>query len=357
MSSEVHQKFMHHALKLAEKGMFSCKPNPRVGCVIVKDNKIIGEGWHTKSGEDHAEIIAIRQASEAAQDATVYISLEPCTHEGRTPPCVDALVKARVKEVVFSIVDSNPKVSGQSVGILEANGIKTTQGVLEDEARDLNTGFHQRMILGKPYIRTKIAASIDGRMALSNGKSQWITCKESRQDVQQWRARSCAVLTSNKTVLIDDPSMNVRLPDFDDGYQPSRIIVDSHLRTNGDEKIFKLRGDSIVYTLKDALGEARNNLVTVDADNDHVSLNQVFNDMAIKEFNEVLVEAGSQLNGSLLQEDLIDEIIIYLAPCVLGNDSKGMFDLPILSDLSDRFNFHFNSIDQVGTDLRIILKK
>jgi len=147
------------------------------------------------------------------------------------------------------------------------------------------------------------------------------------------------------------------LPDFDDGYQPSRIIIDSHLRTNGDEKIFKLRGESIVYTLKDALGEARNNLVTVDADNDHVSLNQVFNDMAIKEFNEVLVEAGSQLNGALLQEDLIDEIIIYLAPCVLGNDSKGMFDLPILSDLSDRFNFHFNSIDQVGTDLRIILKK
>ena len=149
MSSEVHQRFMHHALKLAEKGMFSCKPNPRVGCVIVKNNKIIGEGWHRKSGEDHAEIIAIREAEEAARDATVYISLEPCTHEGRTPPCVDALVKAKVKEVVLSIVDSNPKVSGQSVGILEANGIKTIQGILEDEARDLNMGFHQRMILKK----------------------------------------------------------------------------------------------------------------------------------------------------------------------------------------------------------------
>ena len=156
---------------------------------------------------------------------------------------------------------------------------------------------------------------------------------------------------------MDDPSMNVRLPDFDDDNQPSRIIVDSHLRTNGNEKIFKLRGESVVYTLKNAVGEARTNLVTVDTDSEHVSLKQVFNDMAIKEFNEVLVEAGSQLNGALLQKDLIDEIIIYLAPCVLGNDSKGMFDLPILSDLSDRFNFHFESIDQVGVDQRIILKK
>ena len=358
MNSEVHQKFMHHALKLAEKGMFSCKPNPRVGCVIVKDNKIIGEGWHRKSGEDHAEIIAIREAEEAAQDATVYISLEPCTHEGRTPPCVEALVKAKVKEVVFSIVDSNPKVSGQSVGILEANGIKTTQGILEDEARDLNMGFHQRMALGKPYVRTKIATSIDGRTALSNGKSLWITCKESRQDVQQWRARSCAILTSSTTVLMDDPSMNVRLPDFDDDNQPSRIIVDSHLRTNGNEKIFTLRGASTVYTLSDgAFGEERDNLVIVDTNNGHVSLKQVFNDMAIKEFNEILVEAGSQLNGALLQEDLVDEIILYMAPCVLGNGSQGMFDLPIFSDLSDRFNFHFESIEQVGTDLRIILKK
>ncbi|MDC0188664.1 bifunctional diaminohydroxyphosphoribosylaminopyrimidine deaminase/5-amino-6-(5-phosphoribosylamino)uracil reductase RibD [Gammaproteobacteria bacterium] len=355
--SDGHQKFMHHALKLAEKGMFSCKPNPRVGCVIVKNNKIVGEGWHRKPGEDHAEIIAIRQASEAARDATVYISLEPCTHEGRTPPCVDALVKAKVKEVVFSIIDSNPNVSGQSVGILEANGIKTTQGILEDEARDLNMGFHQRMVIGKPYVRTKIAASIDGRTALSNGKSQWITCKESRQDVQQWRARSCAVLTSSQTVLMDDPSMNVRLPDFDDDNQPSRIIVDSRLRTNGEEKIFSLRGESVVYTLMESFGEERDNLVRVDADNDHVSLTQVFNDMAIKEFNEILIEAGSQLNGALLQEDLVDEIIIYFAPCVLGNGSKGMFDLPIFSDLSDRFNFHFDSINQVGTDLRIILKK
>ncbi len=358
MNSGVHQKFMHHALELAEKGMFSSKPNPRVGCVIVKDNKIIGEGWHRKTGEDHAEIIAIKEAEGAAQDATVYISLEPCTHQGRTPPCVDALVRAKVKEVVFSMVDSNPKVSGRSVGILEANGIRTIQGILEDKARDLNMGFHQRMTLGKPYIRTKIAASIDGRTALSNGKSQWITCKESRQDVQQWRARSCAILTSSTTVLTDDPSMNVRLPDFDDDNQPSRIIVDSHLQTNGNEKIFTLRGASAVYTLSESVfGEERDNLVLVDADNDHVSLKQVFNDMAKKEFNEILIEAGSQLNGALLQEDLVDEIILYIAPYVLGNSAKGMFDLPIFSDLSDRFNFHFESIDRVGTDLRIILRK
>ena len=352
------QQFMQSAIDLAKEGIYSCKPNPRVGCVIVKDNKIIGQGFHYKTGEDHAEINAIKNANDETKGATAYISLEPCTHKGKTPPCVEALIAAEIKEVFFAMVDPNPKVSGQSIKILEEAGIKVSYGLLEQEARELNIGFCHRMSSNRPYIRTKIGASIDGRTALKNGKSQWITSEESRQDVQQWRARSCCVLTSASTVLMDDSSLNVRLPDFSDEYQPTRAVLDGQLKTKGSEKIFNLPGESIVYTLvsNEPIGQ-REDILFVNAKNGHMALDDITTDLANKEFNEVLIEAGPNLNGAFLNQGLIDEIIVYLAPSVLGNSSRGMFELPMLNELSESFRFYMESIDQIGTDLRIVLRK
>ena len=352
------QQFMQSAIDLAKEGIYSCKPNPRVGCVIVKDNKIIGQGFHHKTGEDHAEINAIKNANDETKGATAYISLEPCTHKGKTPPCVEALIAAEIKEVIFAMVDPNPKVSGQSIKILEEAGIKVSYGLLEQEARELNIGFCHRMSSNRPYIRTKIGASIDGRTALKNGKSQWITSGESRQDVQQWRARSCCVLTSASTVLMDDSSLNVRLPDFSDEYQPTRAVLDGQLKTKGSEKIFNLPGESIVYTLmsNEPIGQ-REDILFVNAKNGHMALDDITTDLANKEFNEVLIEAGPNLNGAFLNQGLIDEIIVYLAPSVLGNSSRGMFELPMLNELSESFRFYMESIDQIGTDLRIVLRK
>jgi len=352
------QEFMQLAIDLAKKGIFSCKPNPRVGCVLVKNNKIIGQGFHHKTGEDHAEIKAIKDAKGQTKGATAYISLEPCTHHGKTPPCVDAIISAEIREVFFAMVDPNPQVSGQSIQILERAGVKVSSGLLEQEARELNIGFTHRMLNNRPYIRTKIGASIDGRTALKNGTSQWITNNESRQDVQQWRARSCGILTSASTILIDDPSLNVRLPDFLDEHQPIRFILDSQLKTKGNERIFNLSGESFVYTLmNNEKGETRQNLLFVNEKNGHVSLDDILIDLARKEFNEVLIEAGPNLNGAFLNQGLIDEIIIYLAPTILGNSSRGMFELPIFNELSESFHFYTESIDQFGTDLRVVLRR
>ncbi len=353
-----HQEFMQIAIDLAKKGIYSCKPNPRVGCVLVKNNKIIGQGFHYKAGEDHAEIKAIKDANSETKGATAYISLEPCTHEGKTPPCVDAIIAAQIGEVFFAMVDPNPKVSGQSIKILERAGVKVSCGLLEQQARELNIGFGYRMSNNRPFIRTKIGASIDGRTALKNGNSQWITSEESRQDVQQWRARSCGILTSASTVLMDDPSLNVRLSDFSDEHQPIRFVLDSQLKTKGSEKIFKLSGESFVYTLiNNEPDETRENVLFVNRENGHVSLEDIIIDLARKEFNEVLIEAGPNLNGAFLSRGLIDEIILYLAPSILGNSSRGMFELPTFNELSESFNFYIESIDQVGADLRIVLRK
>jgi len=352
-----HETMMQSAIDLAKNGMFSCKPNPRVGCVIAKDNKIIGQGWHQKTGEDHAEVKAIKDAGDNTKGATAYISLEPCTHQGKTPPCVHALIKAQVSEVIFAMVDPNPEVSGQSIQLLEDAGVKASSGLLEHEARELNIGFCQRMSIGRPYLRTKIGASIDGQIALNNGNSQWITSKESRQDVQQWRARSCAVLTSASTVLIDNPSMNVRLPNFFEEDQPARFIIDSQLKTQGSERIFELMGDNFIYTLNNnEVKRAVDNLLFLEGENGHVNLEDVVIDLGKKEYNEVLIEAGPGLNGALLEQGLIDEIIVYLAPSIMGSSSKGMFELPMFDQLSQAFNFYFESVDQVGPDLRVMLR-
>ena len=312
---------MQIALDLAKKGMHSSMPNPRVGCIVVHENQIVGRGWHRATGEAHAELIALSEAGNKAQGSTVYSTLEPCTHYGKTPPCVEALIAARVGKVVYAMEDPNPIVSGQSRKILESAEIEVIAGILSQESKDLNIGFHKRMETGLPYIRTKIAASIDGKTALMNGDSQWISSIKSRDDVQLWRARSCAIVTSIDTVIADNPSLNVRINDFSDIDQPTRVIVDSQLRMRDHYKILQSPGDVIVYSSEQVHNDPifEGMIENIEEHDGHVSLEAVFRDLAKKEINEVMFECGGILNGALLKQNFIDEIIIYLAPCILGD--------------------------------------
>jgi diaminohydroxyphosphoribosylaminopyrimidine deaminase / 5-amino-6-(5-phosphoribosylamino)uracil reductase len=330
-------KYMQRAINLAEYGMHTCKPNPRVGCVIVKDSQVIGEGWHKKTGGDHAEIMALKSCEIDPKDSIVFISLEPCTHQGRTPPCIEALIKAKVSAVFFSSMDPNPKVSGKSVDILNTAGIEVSHGLLSDESDELNIGFFHRMRFKKPFVRSKIGSSIDGKIALSNGESKWITSDDSRYDVQKLRAESCAIMTSNQTVLADDASLNVRIDDFYDDDQPLRIVVDSSRKCSGSEKIFQLPGETMIHSER---------------------VNQsLFEHLGSMEINNVLVESGPRMNGALLGLDLIDELIIYMSPSILGNDAKDMFDFPAIEKLSDRYSFAVHHLDKIGADMKITLRK
>jgi diaminohydroxyphosphoribosylaminopyrimidine deaminase/5-amino-6-(5-phosphoribosylamino)uracil reductase len=336
--NQLDQKiYMQRAIKLAEYGMHTCKPNPRVGCVIVKDGQVIGEGWHKKTGGDHAEIVALRSCEVDPKDSIVFVSLEPCTHQGRTPPCIEALINAKVSEVIFSSMDPNPKVSGKSVDILNAAGIEVSHGLLSDQSDELNIGFFHRMRFKKPFVRSKIGSSIDGKIALSNGESKWITSDDSRYDVQKLRAESCAIMTSNQTVLADDASLNVRIDDFYDDDQPLRIVVDSSRKCSGNEKIFQLPGETMIHSER---------------------VNQsLFEHLGSMEINNVLVESGPRMNGALLESDLIDELIIYMSPCILGSDAKDMFDFPVIEKLSDRYSFAVHHLDKIGADMKITLRR
>jgi len=337
MNQTQQKEYMHRSIELAKNGIHSCKPNPRVGCVIVKDEKVIGEGWHKKTGGDHAEIMALKSCEEDPEGSVVFVSLEPCTHKGRTAPCIDALIEAKVSKVIFSSMDPNPKVSGTSIDILNAAGIEVSHGLLEEESTELNIGFFQRMRLNRPFIRSKIGSSLDGKIALANGESKWITSEESRKDVQNLRAKSCAILTSNQTVLADDASLNVRIDDFSDDDQPLRIVIDSSQRCSGNEKIFQLPGETMIHSKR------------VDQ--------ALFDHLASMEINNVLIEAGPRLNGALLESDLIDELIIYMSPCILGDDAKDMFDFPAIEKLSDRYSFVVHNLDKIGADMKITLRK
>jgi len=336
--NQLDQKiYMQRAIKLAEYGMHTCKPNPRVGCVIVKDGQVIGEGWHKKTGGDHAEIVALKSCEVDPKDSIVFVSLEPCTHQGRTPPCIEALINAKVSEVIFSSMDPNPKVSGKSVDILNAAGIEVSHGLLSDQSDELNIGFFHRMRFKKPFVRSKIGSSIDGKIALSNGESKWITSDDSRYDVQKLRAESCAIMTSNQTVLADDASLNVRIDDFYDDDQPLRIVVDSSRKCSGNEKIFQLPGETMIHSER---------------------VNQsLFEHLGSMEINNVLVESGPRMNGALLESDLIDELIIYMSPCILGSDAKDMFDFPVIEKLSDRYSFALHHLDKIGADMKITLRR
>ena len=337
MNQLQQKEHMYRCIELAKNGIHTCKPNPRVGCVIVKDEKIIGEGWHKKTGGDHAEIMALKNCEVNPEGSVVFISLEPCTHKGRTAPCIEALIDAKVSKVIFSSLDPNPKVSGKSIDILSAAGIEVSHGLLEEESSELNIGFFQRMKRNRPFIRSKIGSSLDGKIALSNGESKWITSAESREDVQNLRARSCAMMTSNQTVLLDDPSLNVRINDFLDDDQPLRVVIDSTMQCTGNEKIFQLPGETMIHSKR--VDEA------------------LFEHLASIEINNVLVEAGPRMNGALLEFNLIDELIIYMAPCILGPDAIDMFDSPVIKKLSDRYSFAIKDLTSIGPDMKITLRK
>ena len=352
------------ALRIAEQGLYTTQPNPRVGCVIVKNQQIIGQGAHLKAGEPHAEVLALRQAGAAATGADAYVTLEPCSHHGRTPPCVDALIKADVKRVIIAMQDPNPLVAGQGVQRLQAHGMQVEVGLMEKEAAALNPGFISRMTRDLPYVRSKIGASLDGRTALNNGKSQWITSESARLDAQHWRAQSCAIVTGVGTVLTDNPSMTVRLDNVT--RQPLRVIVDSRLQTPLDYKILdvavmKHSPVLIVYAndanhkLK-ALAATGAELLCLPATDGRVDLKALLSNLAQRDINEVLIEAGQGLNGAFLQANLIDEFIFYYAPKLMGADAKGMFAIPELMEMQQAIDLQVIDVRQVGQDIRLRAK-
>jgi diaminohydroxyphosphoribosylaminopyrimidine deaminase/5-amino-6-(5-phosphoribosylamino)uracil reductase len=353
---EQDSTFMRLALALAERGLYTTMPNPRVGCVIVKDGKVVGEGAHLRAGEHHAEVDALRQAGELARGADVYVTLEPCSHYGRTPPCANALIQAGVKRVVAAMQDPNPEVAGSGLKLLEASGIAVESGLLETEARALNPGFISRMTHGMPYVRSKIAASLDGRTALENGVSQWITGDAARADVQHWRARSCAILTGICTVQLDDPQMTVRSLDI--GRQPLRVVADSRLKISPHARILADGHVVVAYASDpdnkaDRLRAAGIELLHLADAQGRVCLESLLRALAVRGINEVLVEAGEGLNGALLQSGLIDEYLIYLAPVLMGSAAKGMFAIPSLTEMHQRQALHIFDTQMVGQDLRI----
>ena len=336
--------FMARALQLAARGLYTTTPNPRVGCILVKDGEIVGEGWHQRAGEAHAEIHALRAAGSKAQGATAYVTLEPCSHHGRTPPCAVALIDAKIARVVSAMQDPNPLVAGNGLSMLELAGVPTACGLLELEARKLNAGFISRMIRGRPWLRLKIAASLDGKTALNNGKSQWITGPAARSDVQALRARSCAMLTGVGTVLADDPQLTVR--ELDIGRQPLRIVVDSRLQTPPTARMLA-QGSVLIAAMAGA------EVLELPQRDGHVDLVALFAELGRRELNEVTVEAGARLNGALLQAGLVDEIVLYQAPILMGDKARGLFDLPELADMAGKRTLRVVDVRHVGHDLRL----
>ncbi|HUL93010.1 MAG TPA: bifunctional diaminohydroxyphosphoribosylaminopyrimidine deaminase/5-amino-6-(5-phosphoribosylamino)uracil reductase RibD [Burkholderiales bacterium] len=359
MFSVADREFMRQALQLAERGLYSTTPNPRVGCVIVRDGAVLATGWHEKAGLPHAEALALKAAGERARGATLYLNLEPCSHHGRTPPCADAIVAAGVGRVVAAMQDPNPKVSGAGFAKLRTAGIEVEHGLMEDEARELNIGFVARMTRGRPWVRMKIAASLDGRTALANGKSQWITGEAARADGHRWRARACAILTGHGTVRDDDPRLNVR--GVDTPRQPLRIVVDSRFETPPSARVLKEGKTLIAGAVREskriaALEKAGAETVIIPNDRGKVELFKLMEALARRELNEIHVEGGAKLNGSLLQAGVVDELLVYLAPSVIGDSGRGMFDLPEPTELSASTALKIREVERMGEDLRILAR-
>ncbi|HIO91663.1 MAG TPA: bifunctional diaminohydroxyphosphoribosylaminopyrimidine deaminase/5-amino-6-(5-phosphoribosylamino)uracil reductase RibD [Leucothrix mucor] len=357
---------MARAIELAKKGLYTTHPNPRVGCVIVKNDQVIGEGYHQRTGQPHAEVLALQNAGIDAKGATAYVTLEPCSHTGRTPPCADGLLDARISRVVVAMQDPNPLVSGNGIKKLRDAGVDVVVGVLEQQAQDLNKGFIKRMQQGLPWVRVKMAMSLDGRTAMASGESQWITASDARLDVQKYRASADAILTGQGTLLADDPSLNVRLSAEEleiEGKvrQPVRVVLDEDLKMSSQSKMLSLEGDTWVYTLSDdankkqQLESAGAKIINGTVNTEHyLQLKNILKDMAKREINEVHVEAGQTLTGALLQEGLVDELIIYMAPTLMGSDARGLFNLPLLESMQDRIHLDIKDIRAIGRDWRII---
>ncbi len=359
MLTAADHEFMEQALELAGRGLYTTTPNPRVGCVIVKDGVLVGSGWHEKAGLPHAEVLALKEAGDRARGAALYVNLEPCSHHGRTPPCVDAIVASGIKRVVAAMQDPNPKVAGSGFAKLRTAGITVEHGLKEDEARELNIGFVSRMARGRPWMRMKIAASLDGRTALANGKSQWITGEAARLDGHRWRARACAVLTGFGTVRDDDPQLNVR--GVDTPRQSLKIVVDSKFETSPSARLLKQGKTLVVGAVNDAkriasLREAGAEVVIIPNEHGKVELFKLMEELARRELNEIHVEAGTKLNGSLLQAGVVDELLVYLAPSVIGDSGRGMFHLPEITELSQASALEIREVERIGADLRILAR-
>lgn len=361
VADAVDLRFMARALELASRGRYSTHPNPRVGCVIVRDGQIVGEGWHQRAGEAHAEVLALAAAGQQARGATAYVTLEPCCHHGRTPPCTDALVAAGVARVVAAMQDPNPRVDGGGLQRLRAAGIETGPGVMQAEAQALNRGFVSRMTRGRPWVRVKLAMSLDGRIAAANGESRWITGEVAREDVHRLRAEAGAVLTGIGTVLADDPSLNVRLPG--DWPAPVRIVLDTQLRTPELARMLGLPGRTLVLTAENegsiswkALARAGAELHRLPVAPGGLDLPAALALLGRLQVNELLVEAGPTLAGALLQAGLADEVIVYLAPCLLGDRARGLVQLPGVQGLAQRLGLRIEDIRPLGDDWRIMAR-
>ncbi len=349
---------MTRALALAERGLFTTTPNPRVGCLIARDSLVLGEGWHERAGGAHAEVRALDDARAHGNDvrgATAYITLEPCNHQGRTPPCSSALLAAGIKRVVAAMNDPDPKAAG-GADRLRAMGVTVETGLLEDEARELNVGWLHRLRYGRPWIRVKVAASLDGRSALENGASQWITGEEARADGHRWRARACAILTGIGTVRQDDPRLTVRA--IATPRQPLKIVVDRHGDLPAAARILDGGNVIVVTATKPPVSLPENvQVITVPDRDGRIDLRAMAKALGEREINELHVEAGAKLNGAMLAAGIVDELLLYIAPCLLGDPARGMFALPApLERLDDRVSLRVRSIDAVGGDWRVVAR-
>ena len=359
--------FMQLALDLAKQGEFTTTPNPSVGCVLVKDGKVVGKGFHAKAGEPHAEVMALREAGENARGATAYVTLEPCSHFGRTPPCAKGLVEAGVSKVIAAMCDPNPQVAGKGLQILTDAGIESAVGLLEENAEQLNKGFLKRMRTGKPFVQLKLAMSIDGKTAMASGESKWITGAQARADVQQYRAKASAILSTSQTVLADDPSLNVRWeelpPDVKADYpqeklrQPVRVILDSSHKVRSDFKVFSTESpvwlvgeDDYPLTGFPVFTE----YLQLDRNQGETRLQALMAELGKRQINTLWVEAGATLAGALIAENLVDELIIYMAPKLLGDQARDLCHLPNLTQLAEAPLWQLQSCEPVGDDLKLI---
>ena len=366
MTAADDYRFMARALKIARRGLYTTHPNPRVGCILVRDGEPVGEGYHRRAGEPHAEPNALRDAGADARGATAYVTLEPCCHQGRTPACTEALIEAGVNRVVAAMQDPNPRVAGAGFERLRQAGVEVVHGIMAAESETLNPGFIRRMQTGRPYVRCKLAMSLDGRTAMASGQSQWITGSAARLDVQRLRARSDAIVTGIGTVLADDPSMNVRIEvgsgggiGYDDALlQPLRVVLDSRLRMPASAKMVGLAGDTLVCCVtagpnQSLLEAAGVEVRQLTGNSGRIDLGKLLDELGRRQINEVLIESGPTLAGEFLGAGWVDELVIYAAPHVMGDEARGLFRLPGLERMQDRIGLEINDLRMVGDDIRI----
>jgi diaminohydroxyphosphoribosylaminopyrimidine deaminase / 5-amino-6-(5-phosphoribosylamino)uracil reductase len=357
--SAIDHAHMAHALRLAERGLYTTQPNPRVGCVVAQGDEVVGEGWHQRAGEPHAEVFALREAGERARGATAYVTLEPCAHHGRTPPCANALIAAGVTRVVIAAEDPFPQVAGRGIEKLRAAGITVDIGLMREAARELNIGFFSRIERGRPWLRVKLAMSLDGRTALANGESKWITGEAARADVQRWRARSSVILTGSGTVLADNPQLTARVPQGEAFTPPWRVVLDRQLRTPEGSHV--LDGSVSTLLLHAAAADPDQRFQQVEClsvaeQEGALDLSAVLTLLAERGCNEVHVEAGPTLCGALFAAGLVDELLLYVAPLLLGDSARPLLQLPTLTDMTERWQLRPIEQRQLGNDWRLRLR-